>query len=193
MGHPKFTVEKGELLLDNENIISLSTNDKAKKGIFLSMQYLPEIAGVTLNNFLFKAYKAQKGEGLTVLEFYKMAEARAKEIGLDPGFLKRQVGAGLSGGEKKQAEMLQAVVLLPKFVLLDEVDSGVDVDALEHVLSAIKWLRAHGAGVLLITHYDTLLKKIEPDRVHIMKQGKLVASGGHELADEIKKKGFTSL
>lgn len=194
LGHPKFQIKEGRLLLDGVDITHLKTDKKAALGIFLSQQYLPEIPGVTLNNFLYKAYKQIKGvDQLSILDFYKMAEARAKEIGMSGAFLKRQVGSGLSGGEKKQSEMLQAIVLEPRFVILDEIDSGVDVDAMEIIIAAIGWLKEKGVGILVITHYDTIVSRINPDYVHVMKDGKLIRSGGIELTEQIRLQGFQNI
>lgn len=190
MGHPKLVVTGGNIILDDEDITSLATEKKAAKGLFLSMQYLPEIPGVTLLNFLHRAHKAQTGEEVSILEFYKALEAKTKEIGVDASFLKRQVGVGLSGGEKKLAEIIQMIALKPKFAFLDEIDSGVDVDALKLVKAGIEYLRKEGTAFLLITHYDTLLADMAPDHVHVMKDGKIVRTGGPQLIAEIKEKGF---
>lgn len=193
MGYPKFTIADGKIEFDGEDITALPTEEKAKRGIFLSMQYLPEIPGVTLLNFLHKAHRAQKGEEISVLEFLKRVEAEAKAVGIDPGFLRRQVGVGLSGGEKKQAEILQMLALRPKFAFLDEIDSGVDVDALKLVVAGIERMKREGTGFILVTHYDTLLSHIAPDHVHVMREGKIVASGGRELSERIAKEGFANI
>lgn len=193
MGHPRLALIKGGVLIDDEDVTALSTEKKATKGIFLSMQYLPEIPGVTLLNFLHRAHKAQTGSEVGVLEFYRALEAEAKEVGIDPSFLRRQVGVGLSGGEKKQAEILQMIALRPKFALLDEIDSGVDVDALARVKAGIAYLRARGTGFLMITHYGESLGDMSPDRIHVMKEGKIVRSGGVEILQEIRKDGFSNI
>jgi Fe-S cluster assembly ATP-binding protein len=193
MGHPKYKISNGQILLDREDITMLATEKKARAGIFLSLQHLPEIAGVTLTNFLHKAYRAQKGGAATPLEFYKLMETRAKEFGIDPTFLKKHLNTGLSGGEKKQSEVLQLLALEPKFALLDEIDSGVDIDALKRVFAVIEYLRKNGVSFLLVSHYAKLLEHFTPDRVHVMKGGHIVASGGNELAERIGKEGFESL
>ncbi|MDO8521305.1 MAG: ABC transporter ATP-binding protein [bacterium] len=227
MGHPKYTVTKGAIVLDGEDITALPTEKKAQKGIFLSLQHLPEIAGVTLTNFLHKAYRAvsqdtrsdQKIQGpekiqglafpklplrpdlvfsgtsdITPLDFYKMMEGKAKEFGIDATFLKKHLNAGLSGGEKKLSEVLQLLALEPKFALLDEIDSGVDVDALKKVFAVIEHLRrTKGVGFLLVSHHPNLLQHIKPDHVHVMKEGKIVASGGKELVEQISQGGFEVL
>ncbi|MDO8521061.1 MAG: ABC transporter ATP-binding protein [bacterium] len=237
MGHPKYTIKEGGISFDGVDITNLATEKKAQAGIFLSLQHLPEIPGVTLTNFLHKAYRArnvrsdqkiqgpekiqglafpklplrpdlefsgtsditplawpeplERGEG--PLDFYKMMEARAKEFGIDAGFLKKHLNAGLSGGEKKLSEVLQLLALEPKFALLDEIDSGVDVDALKKVFAVIEHLRAKGVGFLLVSHHPNLLQHIKPDHVHVMKEGKIVASGGKELVEKISREGFDGM
>lgn len=194
MGHPKYAITAGEIDLDGDNITSLQTEKKARAGIFLSLQHLPEIAGVTLTNFLYRAHKAIKPEEeITPLDFYKQMEIRAKEFGIDPTFLRKHLNTGLSGGEKKQSEVLQLLALEPKFALLDEIDSGVDIDALKRVFVVIEALRKKGVGFLLVTHYSKLLEHITPDHVHVMKDGRIVLSGGSELVEKISQAGFESI
>lgn len=193
MGHPKYPITEGQIFLDDEDITVLATEKKAKAGLFLSLQHLPEIAGVTLTNFLHRAYKELKDGKETPLEFYKMIEARAREFGIDPTFLKKHVNKGLSGGEKKQSEVLQLLALEPKFAFLDEIDSGVDVDAMKRIFTVIEHLRGKGVGFLLVTHYSNILKSLTPDHVHVMKDGKLVTSGGKELAEKIARDGFDTI
>ncbi len=194
MGHPKYTIADGSVLLDGEDITTLATEKKARAGIFLSLQHLPEIAGVTLTNFLFRAHKSIKPESpVAPLDFYKLMEARAKEFGIDPTFLRKHLNTGLSGGEKKQSEVLQLLALEPKFALLDEIDSGVDIDALKRVFAVIESLRAKGVGFLLVTHYSKILEHLTPDIVSVIKDGKIVASGKGELIEKISKEGFESI
>lgn len=194
MGHPKYQLKGGVISIDGDDITALPTEKKARAGIFLSLQHLPEISGVTLTNFLFRAHKAIKPEDeITPLDFYKQMEVKAKEFGIDPTFLRKHLNTGLSGGEKKQSEVLQLLALEPKFALLDEIDSGVDIDALKRVFAVIDALRAKGVGFLLVTHYSKILEHITPDRVHVMKDGKIVASGGGELVEKISKDGFESI
>lgn len=204
MGHPKYVITKGEITLDGRNITNLPTEKKAQAGIFLSLQHLPEIAGVTLTNFLYKAHRAQKsglpaassaaqaGE-ITPLDFYKMMESRAKDFGIDASFLKKHLNAGLSGGEKKLSEVLQLLALEPKFALLDEIDSGVDVDAQKNVFAVISALKAQGVGFLLVSHHPNLLQHIKPDQVSVMKNGKIVATGGKELVEKVSRDGFDAI
>src|SRR3989338_1852699 len=193
MGHPKYAIKMGSIFLDGEDITLLATEKKAQAGIFLSLQHLPEIAGVTLTNFIHKAYRAQKGGEIAPLDFYKMMETRAKEFGMDPGFLKKHLNTGLSGGEKKQSEVLQLLALEPKFALLDEIDSGVDVDALKNVFAVIEHLRKKGVGFLLVSHYAKLLEHVHPDQVSVMKNGDIVATGGKELVEQISQGGFDAI
>ncbi len=190
MGHPKYKITDGGIFLDDEDITFLSTDKKAKKGLFLSLQHLPEIDGVSFTNFLYRAHKEINGGDMTLFEFYKYLTEKAAEYGLAPGFLKRSVNAGLSGGEKKQSEAFQLAFFEPKFAFLDEIDSGVDIDALDKIFRVVRTLREKGTGFLLITHYGKILEKITPDYVHVMKDGKIVRSGGPELASEIAEKGF---
>ncbi len=190
MGHAKYKIADGAIILDGEDITSLSTDKKAKKGLFLSLQHLPEIDGVSFTNFLYRAYKEMKGEDITLLEFNTFVKEEASKYGLEPSFLKRSVNAGLSGGEKKQSEAFQLAFFEPSFAFLDEIDSGVDIDAVEKIFSVIRALREKGTSFLLITHYGKILEKITPDYVHIMKDGKIIKSGGPELADEISERGF---
>ena len=193
MGHPKYVLSGGTMLLDGEDITLFPTEKKAKAGLFLSLQHLPEIAGVTLTNFLHRAYKELKDGKETPLEFYKMMEARANEFGIDPTFLKKHVNKGLSGGEKKQSEVLQLLALKPTFAFLDEIDSGVDVDAMKRIFTVIEHLRNEGVGFLLVTHYSNILKSLTPDHVHVMKEGKLIISGEKELAEKIARDGFDAI
>jgi Fe-S cluster assembly ATP-binding protein len=193
MGHPKYQLTGGSVVLDNEDITILPTEGKAKAGLFLSLQHLPEIAGVSMTSFLHRAYKEMKGSPITPLEFYKMAEKMANDAGLDAGFLKKHVNTGLSGGEKKQSEVLQLLVLEPKFAFLDEIDSGVDVDAMKKVYAGINMLKEKGIGFLLVTHFANILDHVTPDMVHVMRGGKVVASGGKELIGRITANGFDQI
>ena len=192
-GHPKYKITAGSITLDGEDITALATEKKAKAGLFLSLQHLPEIAGVTMTNFLHRAYKDIKESTVAPLEFYKMMEAKAKDAGIDATLLKKHVNAGMSGGEKKQSEILQLLALEPKFAFLDEIDSGVDVDAMKKVFAGISMLREKGTGFLLVTHYSKLLESITPDHVYVMQGGSIVASGGKELAEKIAKDGFENI
>lgn len=190
MGHPKYEIKGGSISLNGNDVTALTPEKKAKQGLFLSMQHLPEISGVPLASFLYQARKDLAGEKGSTLDFYREAAATAKEIGVPEEFLKRSVNKGLSGGEKKLSEMLQLAVLNPAIALLDEIDSGVDMDSLKKVFSAIKVLAEKGTGFLLVTHHPNILEYITPDKVYVMKEGKVVRSGGIEVITELKEKGF---
>lgn len=190
MGHPLYKIEGGEIALDAENITAIPTEEKAVKGIFLSMQHLPAIEGVTMLSFLHRAYRLIKRKDVSVLDFYKTIEAKVKEFNLDEKLLTRFVNMGFSGGEKKQGELIQMLALEPSFALLDEIDSGVDIDSLTKVFAGIEKLRKEGTGFIIVSHLGTILEKIHPDRVSIMKDGKIVQTGGIEVAQEVLKKGF---
>lgn len=190
LGHPAYTVTGGEIALDDEDITKLSTEKKAGKGIILSMQHPPVVAGVTMLSFLHRAHRLLKGDEISVPDFYKAIAAKVKEFGFDENLLKRSLNVGFSGGEKKQSEIIQLLALEPKFALLDEIDSGVDIDSLNKVFAGIEKLRAAGTGFIIVTHLSTILEKITPDRVSVMKEGRIVRTGGAELAREILAKGF---
>jgi Fe-S cluster assembly ATP-binding protein len=193
MGHPKYTITTGAVVLDGEDITLLAPEKKAKAGLFLSLQHLPEIGGVTLTNFMYRAYKETKGTNMSALEFYKLGEKQAHDAGIDASFLKKSVNSGLSGGEKKQSELLQLLVLEAKIALLDEIDSGVDIDAMKKVYASINLLKEKGIGFLLVSHHPNVLEYVTPDTVSVMRSGKLVASGGKELAERIMKEGFEKI
>lgn len=190
LGHPKYPLSNGLMTLDGDDVTTYPTEKKAKAGLFLSLQHLPEIVGVSMTNFLHRAYKELKGSAITPLEFYKMMEKLAGDSGIDAGFLKKHVNSGLSGGEKKQSEVLQLLALEPKFAFLDEIDSGVDVDAMKKVYASINMLKEKGIGFLLVTHHVNIPEFVVPDMIHVMRGGKIVASGGVELAERINKEGF---
>lgn len=190
MGHPKYTVTVGDVRIDETSILELEPDERAKVGLFLSMQYPPEIPGVTISNFLRAAVEGLTGEKQHPIKFYKALQETMKELGMDPEFAGRSVNAGFSGGEKKRAEMLQLAVLKPTYAILDETDSGLDVDALKVVAEGINNFRSAETGVLLITHYNRILEYVTPDVVHIMVDGKIVKSGGAELAKEIEETGY---
>ncbi len=192
LGHPKYTITHGKILVDATDVTEMSTDEKAKHGLFLSMQYPPEIEGVTITNFLRLAYNALKGTAVNPLEFHRKLVEKMKTFGVDPSFATRYVNTGFSGGEKKRAEILQLAVLEPTYAVLDETDSGLDVDALKIVSEGINAFKNDKTGVLLITHYNRILDYVVPDFVHIMIDGKIVASGGKELAHEVEKSGYSN-
>ena len=190
MGHPKYTITKGTITLDNNDITNEKPDKKSLAGLFLSMQYSPEIPGVAVSNFLRLAVQASTGKKQNPVTFHKLLVEKIKELHMDPSFATRHLNAGFSGGEKKRLEILQLITLNPKYAILDETDSGLDVDALKIVAEGIN--RFHNAhnGIVLITHYNRILEYVQPDFVHIMYQGRIIKSGGKELASDIEKNGF---
>ena len=198
MGNPEYKVTSGKILLDREDITSLKTDARAKKGLFLSFQYPSEISGVTINHFLRTAINSLRKERsqkeLNVLEFHNLAKQKMSDLGIDPSFGKRQLNVGFSGGEKKRMEMLQMALLEPEFALLDETDSGLDVDAIKKVSDVINSLqKEHSIGIMLITHYAKFLECIKPDVVSVMFDGKIVETGGKELVEQIEQHGFKDI
>ncbi len=193
MGHPKYEITEGVMLLDGEVFNDWSPDERAKKGLFLSFQYPVEIPGVTVENFMRQAVKEVTGEEQDVLEFHRKFDEKLHNFKVDPTFAKRYLNEGFSGGEKKRMEILQMLMLMPKFAILDETDSGLDVDALKIVAEGINKLRGPEHGALLITHYNRILHYVVPDKVHIFSDGKIIKSGGKELANEIETVGYESL
>jgi Fe-S cluster assembly ATP-binding protein len=193
MGHPKHEIVEGRILIDGVDVTRLPADARAKAGLFLSMQYPPEISGVSVGNFLRTAYNALAADPLPVLEFRAMLKVKMAELQMDPAFAQRFVNEGFSGGEKKRAEVLAMTVLKPKYALLDETDSGLDVDALKIVCDGINRMKGPELGVLLVTHYARMLGYVAPDVVHVMRDGRIVAEGGKELAERIEKEGFEAI
>ncbi|MBM7825337.1 Fe-S cluster assembly ATP-binding protein [Arcanobacterium pluranimalium] len=192
-GHPKYTITEGEILLDGEDMVPLSADERARKGLFLAMQYPVEVAGVSVTNFLRSAKTAIDGEAPKLREWVKTLKNVMSDLKIDPDFAQRDVNLGFSGGEKKRLEIMQLEVLKPKFAVLDETDSGLDVDALRLVSEGVN--RAHAAngnGILLITHYTRILRYIKPEFVHVFVDGKVAESGGPELADKLEAEGYAS-
>jgi len=192
MGHPGYEVLSGSIHLDGRDITAAPVHERAKAGLFLSMQHTPEIPGVSLGAFLRSAWNAVKPERLGPLEFKEKLEAKMSELRMDPAFARRSLNEGFSGGEKKRAEILQLSVLEPKYAVLDETDSGLDVDALKLVADGVNRLRGPERGFLLITH-SRLLEYVAPDCVHVIKEGRIVAEGGAELSARIEKEGFDAV
>src|SRR3989440_4107190 len=190
-GHPKYEVSSGEVLLDGENVLDMTVDERARAGLFLAMQYPVEVPGVSMSNFLRTAATAIRGEAPKVRTWVKEVKAAMSELDIDPAFAERSVNEGFSGGEKKRHEILQLSLLKPKIAVLDETDSGLDVDALRVVSEGVNRYRASGdVGVLLITHYTRILRYITPDHVHVFAGGRIVESGGPELADQLENEGY---
>ena len=190
-GHPKYTVTQGEILLDGENVLEMSVDERAKAGLFLAMQYPVEIPGVSVSNFLRTAKTAVTGEAPALRTWIKDVREAMDNLKIDSTFSERNVNEGFSGGEKKRHEILQLELLKPGFAILDETDSGLDVDALKIVSEGVN--RAHkdnNLGVLMITHYTRILKYIKPDFVHVFVAGKVAEEGGPELAERLEAEGY---
>lgn len=191
-GHPDYLVTRGEVTLDGENILGLEPDERARKGLFLAFQYPIEIPGVTNANFLRAALQARmpQSEEFDATEYYARLYEKMDLLEMPRTFTARAVNEGFSGGEKKRNEILQMAMLAPKYAVLDETDSGLDIDALKIVAHGVNTLRGPNLGVLLITHYQRLLNYIVPDHVHVMVEGRIVQSGGKELAFELEEKGY---
>ncbi|MFC4766636.1 Fe-S cluster assembly ATPase SufC [Effusibacillus consociatus] len=189
-GHPRYEVTKGEVTLDDKNLLELEVDERAREGLFLAFQYPAEIPGVPVKNFLRQAYNAVKGTEMEVFEFYSIMQEKMQMMKMDMSFANRNLNEGFSGGEKKRHEILQMALLEPKIAILDETDSGLDIDALKVVADGVNSLRGPELGVLVITHYHRLLEYIKPDFVHVMMDGRIVRSGGPELALELEAKGY---
>ncbi|KQQ64688.1 Fe-S cluster assembly ATPase SufC [Microbacterium sp. Leaf320] len=190
-GHPKYTVTSGSITFDGQDVLEMSVDERARAGLFLAMQYPVEIPGVTVTNFLRTAKTALDGEAPAIRGWTKDVKAAMANLRMDPKFAQRNVNEGFSGGEKKRHEILQLEVLKPKFAVLDETDSGLDVDALKIVSEGVNRAKeSTGLGVLLITHYTRILRYIRPDFVHVVVAGKIVEEGGPELADRLEDEGY---
>ncbi|OEF99404.1 Fe-S cluster assembly ATPase SufC [Vulcanibacillus modesticaldus] len=192
MGHPKYKVESGSVTLNGENVLEMATDERARKGIFLAMQYPSEISGVTNADFLRSAINARRGEGneISLIKFVREMEKKMSFLEMKESFAQRYVNEGFSGGEKKRNEILQMMMLKPQIAILDEIDSGLDIDALKVVAKGVNEMKGPEMGVLVITHYQRLLNYIKPDYVHIMMQGRIVRSGGPELAEKLEAEGY---
>ena len=190
-GHPRYEVTEGEVLLDGVNLLDLDVDERARAGLFLAMQYPTEVPGVSMANFLRSAATATRGEAPKLREWVKEAREAMNELDIDPSFSERSVNEGFSGGEKKRHEVLQLGLLKPKFAILDETDSGLDVDALRIVSEGInRYQERENGGVLMITHYQRILNYVKPDHVHVFAGGRIVTSGGPELAEQLENEGY---
>ena len=194
-GHPKYTVTGGTVTLDGADVLAMTVDQRARAGLFLAMQYPVEVPGVTVSNFLRTAKTAIDGQAPKLRTWVKDMKVAMAELRMDPAFAERNVNEGFSGGEKKRHEILQLSLLKPKIAILDETDSGLDVDALRVVAEGVNRYKAEsaggeGVGIMLITHYTRILRYIHPDRVHVFAGGKIVESGGPDLADELEATGY---
>lgn len=190
-GHPKYTVTEGTITLDGEDVLAMTADERARAGLFLAMQYPVEIPGVTNTNFLRTAKTAIEGEAPSIRTWSKEVREAMERLRMDPSFAARNVNEGFSGGEKKRHEIMQLELLKPKFAVLDETDSGLDVDALKIVSEGVNRAEAAtGMGVLLITHYTRILRYIKPDFVHVFVAGKVAEQGGAELAERLENEGY---
>jgi Fe-S cluster assembly ATP-binding protein len=190
-GHPKYRVTSGSITLDGQDVLDMTVDERARAGLFLAMQYPVEVPGVSMSNFLRTAATAVRGEAPKLRHWVKEVKAAMDELDIDPSFSERSVNEGFSGGEKKRHEILQLSLLKPKIAILDETDSGLDVDALRVVSDGVnRYAEAVHGGVLLITHYTRILRYIQPQFVHVFVNGRIVESGGPELADELEENGY---
>ncbi|MEM6885002.1 MAG: Fe-S cluster assembly ATPase SufC [Verrucomicrobiota bacterium] len=191
-GHPDYEVTGGEVLLDGENILDMEPDERARAGVFLAFQYPAEIQGVSIANFLRAALQARlpEGEELDAIEYYENLYAKMDSLEIDRKFTSRAVNDGFSGGEKKRNEILQMAMLEPSYAILDETDSGLDIDALRIVSDGVNKQRGDNLGVLVITHYQRLLNYIQPDVVHVLYNGQIIKTGGKDLALELEEKGY---
>ncbi|API93571.1 ABC transporter ATP-binding protein [Virgibacillus pantothenticus] len=192
MGHPKYEVTEGSILLDGEDVLEMEVDERARAGLFLAMQYPSEISGVTTSDFLRSSMNARRGEGneISLMKFIKEMDSVLDYLEIDKNMAQRYLNEGFSGGEKKRNEILQLMLLKPEIAILDEIDSGLDIDALKVVSKGINKLRDDNFGCLIITHYQRLLNYITPDFVHVMMQGRVVKSGGPELAKRLESEGY---
>ncbi|GIJ00216.1 iron-regulated ABC transporter ATPase subunit SufC [Sediminihabitans luteus] len=190
-GHPKYQITQGTVTLDGEDVLAMSVDERARAGLFLAMQYPVEVPGVSVSNFLRTAKTALDGEAPALRHWVKDVKVAMEQLRMDPAFAERSVNEGFSGGEKKRHEILQLELLKPKFAILDETDSGLDVDALRIVSEGVNRVKENtDAGVLLITHYTRILRYIKPDFVHVFVDGRIAEEGGPELAERLENEGY---
>jgi Fe-S cluster assembly ATP-binding protein len=193
MGRPGYRVTGGEVRFKGEDITGLLPDERARRGLFLAMQYPVEVPGVSVVNFLRTAYKSVKGDEISALAFRKHMKEKMVDLGVEDAMVNRYLNQGFSGGEKKRNEILQLAVLEPQIAILDETDSGLDIDSLKQVATGVAQLVGPHLGILLVTHYQRILNYITPDHVHVMMQGRIVMSGGKELAAELEQKGYEEI
>ncbi len=190
-GHPSYEVTGGEVLVNGKNILELEPHERARLGLFMAFQYPVEVSGVTVGRFLKRAAEIRFGEdGFKAKQFIKRMREMMSFMEIDDKFINRYLNEGFSGGEKKRMEILQLLMLAPEFAILDETDSGLDIDALKVVSNGVNKMRGENFGALIITHYQRILNYIKPDYVHIMYQGRIITSGGHDLVETLEEKGY---
>ncbi|TFB12378.1 Fe-S cluster assembly ATPase SufC [Candidatus Marinimicrobia bacterium MT.SAG.3] len=189
-GKSSYEVTSGSVTMEGENVLEMSPDERARKGLFLAFQYPSEVPGVTVDNFLRVAYNTIKKEELSIWEFRNLLKEKMEFLKIDESFSGRYLNEGFSGGEKKRNEILQMAVLQPKLAVLDETDSGLDIDALQIVAKGVNELLPEDSSVLVITHYQRILRYIKPDFVHVMIEGRIVETGGGELAEKLEEKGY---
>jgi Fe-S cluster assembly ATP-binding protein len=190
MGHPRYEVTEGSVTFEDEDVLELEPDERAKLGMFLAFQYPSEVPGVSVANFLRTAVNSVRDEELSPMEMYRLLQEKMAVMRMDPKFAERYLNEGFSGGEKKRNEILQMLMLDPRLAIMDETDSGLDIDALQVVARGVNELRGPEFSAVIITHYQRILRYIEPDHVHVMLDGRLVTSGGKELADELEDRGY---
>jgi Fe-S cluster assembly ATP-binding protein len=190
MGHPRYEVAGGSITFQGEDVFELEPDERAKLGMFLAFQYPSEVPGVSVANFLRTAVNSVREEDLNPMEMYRLIQEKMGIMQMDPKFAERYLNEGFSGGEKKRNEILQMLMLDPKLAIMDETDSGLDIDALQVVAKGVNEMKGPEFSAVIITHYQRILRYIEPDRVHVMLDGRLVTSGGKELADDLEEKGY---
>ena len=190
MGHPRYDVTEGSITFEGEDVLELEPDERAKMGLFLAFQYPSEVPGVSVANFLRTAVNSVREVELSPMEMYKLLQEKMAVMRMDTKFAERYLNEGFSGGEKKRNEILQLLMLEPRLAILDETDSGLDIDALQVVARGVNEMRGPEFSAVLITHYQRILRYIEPDHVHVMLDGRLVTSGGKELAEALEEKGY---
>ncbi|AIS53504.1 iron-regulated ABC transporter ATPase subunit SufC [Thermoanaerobacter kivui] len=190
MGNPKYRITEGQILFEGEDITNMKVNERAKKGIFLSFQYPEEIPGITVDNFIRTSVNIVTGQNISMLQFAKDMKNTLELLDMKSEYRNRYLNVGFSGGEKKKTEILQMAFLKPKLVMLDEIDSGLDIDALKIVAEAVKKLKTEDMSILIVTHYNRILDYLEPDVISVLMDGKIVKSGDKDLAKILEEKGY---
>jgi len=190
MGHPRYEITDGSVIFEGEDVLELEPDERAKMGLFLAFQYPSEVPGVSVANFLRTAVNSVREEELSTMEMYRLLQEKMAIMQMDPKFAERYLNEGFSGGEKKRNEILQMLMLEPRLAIMDETDSGLDIDALQVVARGVNEVRGPDFSAVVITHYQRILRYIEPDRVHVMLDGRIVTSGGKELAEALEEKGY---